>query len=167
MKEKEIFYFGYGANAFSDMMNAIIGRRPKGYPTKLENYALYVQQWNEIPQKAQNALKSWGPEFSSYIAVPLKGAYLWGTCWSVTQAERDIVGDWEYHHIWYTPIKVKVLNKAGKKVLAQTEMIPKYTPKGQKPITSKRYKAFVANKAKMLRVAVKSRKEYFARLKKQ
>ena len=37
-KEKEIIYFGYGGNANGDMMKALIGRIPKSFPAKLEDY---------------------------------------------------------------------------------------------------------------------------------
>lgn len=160
MKKRKVNYFGYGANAHKEMMKALIGREPEGYRCVLKEYGLFLQSWSEIPRKAREILKkSWNKDFSSYIVVPCKGVLTWGKVWKLTREERKIVGEWEIHNIWYTPIKVHVYNEKGKKVAAETEIIPIFKTT-QKAIQTKRYKNFLNKKKKMLKLARDVRKRY-------
>lgn len=159
-KEKEIIYFGYGANANKDMMKALIGRVPKSFSAKLEDYGLFVQSWNEIPFAARKFLKhSWDSSFQSYIAVPLKGNRIFGTAWKITQTEREMIGKWELHYHWYFPVEVKIKDEKGKTFKAKTEIIYKYKT-NEKPIVTKDYPSFVAPKKKMLKLANEDREEF-------
>ena len=160
MKEKTILYFGYGANAHKDMIKALVGRVPKGFKTKLENYGLFIQSWLDIPLEVKKILQeSWDDKFSSYIAVPLKGAVVFGTAWEITEQERAIIGEWELHHKWYLPVKVKLINEKGKSFKAETEIIPRFYTKIP-AIQEKEYLFFSNKKAKMLKLARKLRKRF-------
>ena len=73
--ENEILYFGYGANRDANMLKAIIGRKPSGFPVKLEGFELCVQTWEEIPQNVRRNLeKSWNPDFRTFCIRSAKGA---------------------------------------------------------------------------------------------
>ena len=67
--------------------------------------------------------------FSSYIAVPIKGTVVLGTAWDITENERAIIGEWELHHKWYIPVKIKIIGKNGKSFEAETEIIPGFYTK--------------------------------------
>lgn len=160
MKEKVVIYFGYGANAHRDMIKALVGRVPKGFKAKLKDYGLFIQSWLDIPLEAKQTLKEvWDDTFSSYIAVPLKGAVVWGTAWELTERERAIIGAWELHHKWYIPVKIKLADEKGKSFEAETEIIPRFYTKIP-AIQEKEYPHFPNNKSKMLKLARKEREEF-------
>ena len=160
MSEKKIFYFGYGANAHKDMIKALLGRVPEGFKAKLENYGLFIQAWLDIPLEAKKILeKTWDESFSSYIAVPLKRATIWGTAWEITERERAIIGEWELHHKWYLPVHVTITNEEGKTFEAETEIIPRFYRKIP-AIQDKEYPHFPNDKAKMLKLAREVRKKF-------
>ena len=160
MKEKEVLYFGYGANAHKDMIKALVGRVPKGFKAKLEDYGLFLQSWLDIPLEAKKTLEEvWDEKFSSYIAVPLKKTEVWGTAWKITPRKRAVIGEWELHHKWYLPVKIKVLNEKGKVFEAETEIIPRFYTKIP-AIQEKEYLHFPNDKIKMLKLARKVRKAF-------
>jgi hypothetical protein len=72
-----INYFGFGANATSAMMEAIIGQAPEGIKGMLYEYQLVVQSIHDVPDRvlptapvrasARSILQSaWGDDFLSY-----------------------------------------------------------------------------------------------------
>ncbi|MGD9276396.1 MAG: gamma-glutamylcyclotransferase [Candidatus Pacearchaeota archaeon] len=158
--EKEILYFGYGANAHKDMIRALIGRAPKGFRAKLKNYGLFVQSWKDIPSSVREILGNvWGTNFNSYIAIPLKGATTWGTAWKITRTERNIIGEWEFHNKWFTPVNINIEDEKGKTFGAETEIILNFKPR--EPLVNKKsYPFFVTNKKEILKVARKVRKKF-------
>ncbi|MEK6915665.1 MAG: gamma-glutamylcyclotransferase family protein [Nanoarchaeota archaeon] len=160
MSEKNVMYFGYGANAHKDMIKALIGRTPKGFKAKLRDYGLFIQSWLDIPLEAKKTLEeAWDESFSSYIAVPLKGVVVWGTAWEITEKERAVIGEWELHHKWYLPVKIKIVDEKGKISEAETEIIPRFYTKVS-AIQEKEYPHFPNDKAKMLKLARKLRKDF-------
>lgn len=147
---KKIIYFGYGANSSSEMIQAIIRRRPKGFPARLKNYSLYLQEWNKLSKEVKEELgKHWDFRFKTYIAVPSSLGICYGTGWFITPKERKMISKWEF---WYKPVKVKIENEKGKIFNAETEIILK---KSKDKITKKNYKKFPNNKKKMLELAKK------------
>ncbi|MDP3728838.1 MAG: gamma-glutamylcyclotransferase family protein [bacterium] len=159
--EKKIFYFGYGANAYPEMIEALLGRKAKGKKAILKDYGLFLQSFSEVPSKAQSLLQKcgWGKTFLSYIITPCKGSVVHGTLWEMTSQERAIIGEWELHHFWYIPIKVRIDTKNKKGILVQTEIIPQYST-DKKPIIKEKYSSFPNAKTKMLHLARKVRKEF-------
>ncbi|MBS3168639.1 gamma-glutamylcyclotransferase [Candidatus Woesearchaeota archaeon] len=154
----KILYFGYGANKNIDMIEAIIGRKPKGTPAKLKDYELCIQVWNEIPRKIKSILFEcgWDDKFQTYCIRSKKGKEVWGTLWELTQAERDLIGHWEMHGIWFKPINVEVETFDGKNFQAETEIINDQTIKKiVKGDTD--YNPFPVEKQKILEIATKIR----------
>lgn len=153
---KNIFYFSFGANKTSEMMNAIIGRTPKGFPAILENYELFVQSWKNIPKNAKKILKSnWDSKFKSYCGRPKKGKIIFGTAWYISKQERKLVGNWELHNIWSKNKIVNVRDKRGRVYRAQTDIVNDFKTKNV--VSGEKYKPFVVNKNKILKVARKVR----------
>ena len=150
------------------MIEALLGRKIKGKKATLKNYGLFLQSFSEIPLKAQSLLQKsgWGETFLSYIITPCKTSVVHGTLWEMTQKERDIIGEWELHNLWYTPVRTKV--RLGSKILAvQTEILPIYSS-DQKPIQTEKYLRYPNSKKKMLIIARNLRKSltkknYFSR----
>jgi hypothetical protein len=160
MNNKKILYFGYGANAHKDMIKALVGRVPRGFKARLDNYGLFIQPWSKISSKAKKTLKNnWDKKFSSYIAVPLKGSLIWGTAWEITKEERAIIGKWELHYKWYFPRDIKIFDEKNRMFNAQTEIILKYSTK-KSAIQDKAYPNFPNSKSKMLKLAREDRKEF-------
>ena len=149
MKDK-ILYFGYGANSSGEMMEAIIGRKPVGFPAILNRHELCIQHWEEIPENVRKELSLWSSDFRSYCIRPGKETVK-GNVWILTEKERELVGNWEMHGLWYQPIQVE-LKREGEKLKAQTEMID--DPKLKK-VDGCSYTVFLNNKEKMLEVAGK------------
>lgn len=164
MTDQEVLYFGYGANAHPEMIEALIGRTPEGFRAVLRGHGLFVQSWLEIPLKARALLeKNWDKNFRSYIVTPLKDAVTWGMAWKLTKQERAIVGEWEMHEIWFQPIKVEIFDEQGENYLAETEVIDDFKITGL-PIQERDYENFPFQKEKMLEIARLVRKEFLSNL---
>lgn len=156
MTGQDRLYFGYGANSSPLMMEAIIGRRPEGFKAKLMGYALYVQAWEEIPEAAKKILQpSWDKDFRSYIAVPEEGALTWGMAWYLTSEELPMVGNWELHGIWYTPIQVQIVDLSGRSFEGETEVI--LSTNSPMRIDGETYPIFLNDQEQMIRVAEETR----------
>lgn len=147
---KIIRYFGYGANASADMMKALIGRKPTGYVAWLEGYELWIQSWQEVPANARKILKNcWNPDFMTYCVSPKQGKKAKGRVWFLTRDERRQVSKWEF---WYQSVKVRVRMKDGRLTGAETEIV-KRQPSNKIELDGERYKLFLNNKKKMLKIA--------------
>ena len=155
---EKIVYFGYGTNRDRAMINAIVGRYPKGFNAKLENFELFIQPWSAIPKKAKNILKKeWKGDFRSYCIRPKEGKATFGMAWYLTKKERGLIGNWELHNIWYKPIKVNIKDKREKVFHAETEIV--LDKKTKSNVSGGKYKAFINEKEKMLKVARKIREQ--------
>lgn len=159
MPRKNILYFGYGANRDGDMMEAIIGRKPDGYPAIAVDYELCVQTWEEIPQKVRNIIGGyWGPDFRTYCVRPAKGKTVYGMVWFITKKERELVGNWELEKLWYEPITTVVTSEDGVEESAETQMINNL--KIRRVVNGKHYPAFLNARNKMLTAAKKDQGRY-------
>jgi hypothetical protein len=154
--EPQIKYFAYGANRSPDMIEAIVGRKPDGYPAKLEGYELCIQEWEEIPIEIQEILRNnWGLKFRTYCMRPREGSTITGQVWLLTEAERQSVKNWEF---WYQPIEVQVEGQEGTISGVETEMIN--DPKIKHVVEGENYPTFLNKKEAMLEVARKVRESY-------
>ncbi len=154
--EKKVLYFSYGTLSSSEMMKAIIGRKPKGIRAKLDNYELCVQKWKEIPSSAKRILReNWDSKFLSYFIRPEKGKTIFGKVWYLTKQEKKLVENWELIGLWYHSIKVRVRDYRGHVIKAESYMIDdkniKHVVKGRN------YRLFLNERIKMLKVAAKAR----------
>lgn len=158
MMVKKIYYFAYGANSYPEMIKSIIGRAPSGFKYELKGYRLGLQKWKDIPQKVKTILmRWWSKDFSSYSIMKSKEHSVIGRIWKITRKERELVGNWELHNIWYKPIKIK--RKINKRlIILETEMISKGLLNHAK--NNKPYYYFPVNKKQILHVAKKVRKDY-------
>jgi hypothetical protein len=153
-ENKTILYFGYGANASGEMMEAIIGRKPKGFTAQLKDYELWIQLWQEIPSNVRNILGiDWNSDFKTYCISPQRGGLVNGRVWLLTPKERRLVSNWEF---WYQPIKAQARMQGGKLKTVETEMIRKRASEGKK-MNGERYKLFLNSTKRMLEVAKKER----------
>ena len=148
-----INYFGYGANSTPEMMEAIIGRVPKGQQAVLNEYGLFLLNWDEISEKVKKILsKNWGSDFKTYCIRPKQNSKVVGTIWEITPREREIITKWEF---WYEKIIVKVkLN--NRYIPAQTEMIDNDLM--GKNVNGVNYNPYVVDKEEILDVARRVRK---------
>jgi hypothetical protein len=154
--EAKVKYFGYGANRSSEMMEAIIGRKPEGYSAKLRGYELCVQEWEEIPEETREILSNnWGSDFRTYCIRPKEGSLVTGQIWLLTEAERELVNNWEF---WYEPIEVQVEGREGTISGIETEMIN--DPKISQVVEGENYPTFLNKKERMLEVATRVREGY-------
>lgn len=154
--EKKVLYFGYGTLSSSEMMKAIIGRKPKGIRAKLNNYELCVQKWREIPSSAKRILReNWDSKFLSYFIRPKKGKTVFGKVWYLTKQEKKLVENWELIDLWYQSIKVRVRDYRGNIIKAESYMI---NDKNTKHVVKGRnYRLFLNGRIKMLKMAAKAR----------
>ena len=151
---RTIKYFGYGANASSDMMEVIIGRKPSGFIAWLEDYELWIQSWREISPSVRKILKnSWTLNFRTYCVSPKRGRKVKGYVWLLTPEERRLVSKWEF---WYQPIKTRVRTQGGGLITAETEIVKRHSLH-KSELDSERYKFFLNNKKQMLKIAKLSR----------
>ncbi len=152
---KHIIYFGYGANKNLEMIEAIVGRKPKGMPGILEGYELFVQSWDEIEKNIRKRLESsWSSDFRTYCIRHGKGNVS-GTIWFLTKKERESVRRWEMVGSWYTQVPVEIKKKNGEIIKGETEIVD--DPKIGELVNGMRYPAFLNSKKKMLDVARKDR----------
>lgn len=159
MPKKNILYFGYGANRDGDMMEAIIGRKPDGYPAILENYELCVQVWEEIPEKVRKIISGyWGLDFRTYCIRQAKGKAVYGMVWFITKKERELVGNWELERFWYEPVTVEVTGKDGIEKSVQSQAINSL--KIKRAVDGEHYPIFLNNKKKMFAAAKSERDGY-------
>jgi len=150
----KVKYFGYGANSSPEMMMGIIGRKPNGFQATLEGYELYIQSWEEIPERVREDLeKYWGSDFKTYCIRPAAGKTVSGTAWLITPEERQLVSNWEF---WYEPIAVEVRDTQGKTTSAETEIVNDKTI--GETIHGTEYPVFLNKKKQMVDVAEKVRK---------
>lgn len=151
-----IYYFAYGANRNPEMIEAIIGRKPKGFVYILRDYELCIQEWGDISPRVKRILEKvgWGKSFKSYSIRYARGKEVQGRIWEISKKEHKHIANWEMHNLWYSPIrKVKKIN--GKKRTVQTEVINDKNIKGLKDQYG--YKDFPVNKHKILSIARKVR----------
>lgn len=157
--EKLFYYFGFGANKSPEMINAIIGRKPEGFPVFPDDYELCVEKWDELNETAREHLSgSWDKSFSSYTIRERIGSRVYGTCWKVTKKERELIKDWELCGIWSRSVKVVVSDSDGNLFPTETEVVENYRIK--QVVFEKNYRVYVAPRARMLAVARKSRKDF-------
>lgn len=149
----QITYFGYGANSSLGMMEGIIGRKPSGFPATLEGYELYIQSWEEIPEKVREDLeKYWDSDFKTYCIRRAVGKKVSGTAWLITPEERQLVSNWEF---WYEPISAEVRDAQGQTTSAETEVVNDQTI--GEIVNGERYPVFLNSKEQMVDVAEKIR----------
>ncbi len=158
MIKNTLNYFSYGASRSTEMIKAIIGRKPKGFDYELKGFELCLQTWSAIPKRVQLILKpSWGKDFKSYFIRRNHEKSVWGKVWIISTKEYKLIGNWELHNIWYKPIKMKKKIK-GRIITIHTEII---NDRKSKPVKDpKNYPSFPVSKKKIVSVAKKVRKEY-------
>lgn len=154
VQDKEaVQYFGYGANSSSEMIEAIMGRRPSGFPAILEGYELFIQSWEEIPQDVRRILSNdWGSNFKTYCIRAARGRKVYGYVWNITQEERERISNWEF---WYEPVKVKVKQRNGKLITVETEIIDNFQI--GKVVNTEQYPVFLNDQKQMVKIAKKVR----------
>lgn len=157
----DVQFFGYGANRDPDMIRAIIGRLPEGYPAVLQGFELCIQTWEEIPERARKILSySWDESFRSYALRPTRkfSEKVKGVIWLISREERRLIDNWELNGIWYHVYLLKFLKPAGQ--ISEIEIQVVNDPNIKKKVNGIFYKNFLNDKEKMLQVAEKVRRIY-------
>jgi hypothetical protein len=174
-------YFGYGENTSQEMMEAIIGRRPKGYVAVAYKWELVVLSWSDIPEMFKNRLmKRWRfygglfekPSESSFRTYAIREAIgeagdsvVQGYVWLVTQKERDLIKEWKLvprkacsDPSWYAVDEISVNTFFGERTRkATTEIINQWNV--GKVVDGKNYEKFLNEKYSMLGISRMVRKE--------
>lgn len=154
-------FFGYGADRDPEMMKAIIGRVPKGYPAVLEGFELCVQTWDEIPKEAKKILSPpWDHNFSSYILRPTLKPFkkVRGIIWLITPHERKLIDNWEITGKWYQVFLLRI--KTNDDIPKQIEIQVVNDQNIKKTVNGVYYRNYVNSKSKMLDLAEKVRSDY-------
>ena len=139
-----INYFGYGALASPEMIEALIKRKPEGSDFYLNNYELYIQKWDELPEKVREALaEKWGSSFRTYCIRPSQGRRVFGKLWKITPEERELIRDYEF---WYEPVKLE-----QERVVIETEVFEDSSI--QEVISGNDYQPFLNDRDKTLDMA--------------
>ncbi len=151
----QVCYFGYGANRSPEMMEAIIGRIPEGYPATISGFELCVQSLKDVPKHVQEILSPpWDETFKSYGLRPKKGFHsrsIRGTVWKLTRQERKYIDTWEMTGKWYNVLLLQYDNDKHEHIQIEIQVIEDQ-PVGR-IIKSPIYKTFLNDKQKMLAVA--------------
>jgi hypothetical protein len=102
-----VLYFGFGTNKDLAMMEHMIGRNKiEGTSGVLIGYEVCIQRTDqfrtEIPPTTPYPvsprdliLKSWGPKFEMYVSRPNPIGLAYGTIWTITPEELELVREWE------------------------------------------------------------------------
>lgn len=156
-----VAYFAYGANRNPEMIEAVIGRLPKGEPARLRGFELCVQTWPEIPEPVRNILSpDWGPDFRAYRIRPAEDKSVRGMIWYITPNELNLIKNWEIDGLWTEPARVSAdfvgRNHVERGVI--TSII--HDPSIKISLKGERYDPFLNEKDKMLQAARRSREIY-------
>lgn len=154
-----IYFFGYGADRDPEMMEAIIGRRPRGQGASIAGFELGIQSFGDIPSKARKIIQqSWDHRFQSYVIRPAKDmhAVVTGTMWELTPSERKLIDNWELTGLWYD---VFLIAKGAPHPMQMELQIIQDQPI-RHLVDGKHYKTFLNSKEKMFEVATRCRHEY-------
>lgn len=158
---EEVQYFGYGANRSPEMMEAIIGRVPEGFPAKISGFELCVETWDDIPEPARHILSgSWDNTFRSYCVRPSGNlrSSVKGHVWKLTREERRLVDNWEMTGLWYNVFIFQYPVSPNQEVQIEIQVID--DPKVKKVFSGQRYKTYLNKPKKMLEIAKKTRELY-------
>lgn len=151
----EVEYFGYGANRSPEMMEAIIGRVPAGYPATVSGFELCVQTWQDIPKEVRETLcPPWDDTFQSYGLCPKKGFRshpISGMVWKLTRQERKYIDAWEMTGKWYHVFLLQYDNEQHEHIQIEIQVLEDQPV--DRVIKSPMYKTFLNDKQKMLTVA--------------
>ena len=122
MDTSKIYFFGYGANRDASKISKVLGKVPPfHFGAILENYSLFYQTLEQIPDPPKKILESaWGPAFKAYTLNPGQGIVA-GIVWELEASDLQIIKDWEFDGIWREIIQVKVKSFDGKEIEAVTE----------------------------------------------
>lgn len=176
MQEK-VFYFGYGANSQREMMKAITGNKDlKGIPATLSGVALYVQRLDQVPDRVvptspepispkASIKKHWSGDFTTYMIKPKENSFVKGTVWELNRQERELVREWEMVDFgWYKDMKGKAIADDGREIEIETEGW-REGQEVEREIDGKNYTPFLNKLEDFQRVADKTRRGYFERIK--
>ena len=178
-KQKFVNYFGYGSNRDLAMMAAMVGRKKiSGVPAKMLGHILCIQSSKDISGKVLKTApfpsspraivtKCFDKNFELYITKPKAHAVTYGTLWKLTPQEVELVRDWELLDFgMQEDMKVMVVDNKGKMMHAYTHGSLSSRLPINRIVEGDDYEDYLVPKKKILNVAVKSRQEYFDRLKK-
>ena len=164
-KNKYEYYFGFGADSETAMIESIIGRKPEYIgPAILKNYQLCIQNLDDISTYGANPReilrKAWGDNFKSYTIRQHKNESLSGSIFKITSYERKMLDAWELvPEGWQKSVKIKAVAKDGKTYFARTQCLPMghdhgYTTSGTN------YNPWLMPKKDFMRIAINDSKRY-------
>jgi hypothetical protein len=119
----DIYYFGYGAGRDKKRMAAIIRHQPEGgLGAILNNYRLYIQKLDDIPEIPQKILSDiWGSEFRAYTVRKSQGRVA-GVIWKLSALDIKRVKEWEFVGLWRELVQIEVDMYNGQVIKAITDV---------------------------------------------
>lgn len=170
-------YFGYGTNRDLAMMAAMIGREKiEGQPGKLLGFELCIQKINDIPGEVLKTspvqtspreiiVACFDENFELYIIRPKINGLTYGTIWQLTEAEYDLVREWEMLEFgMQEDIKAIAMDSEGRVINVITHGSLSPSLPINRVIEGNDYEDYLVSKEKILAVAETTRKEYFERI---
>lgn len=155
---KTIEFFGYGTDRDPEMIKAIIGRIPEGYPSTIEGFELCIQSWEEMTPEVRNILSPpWDKNFRSYVLRPtLKpNSKVRGMVWLITPHERKLIDNWELVGKWYQVFLLKLNTSTDIPREIEIQVINDSSIK--KVVNGEYYKNYLCDRKKILDLAEKLR----------
>lgn len=147
---RRVYYFAYGAERDPDLLQVVIGARPKVVgPAVVRGYELRVQTMQDamkpLVRKVLHA--AWGESFQSYVLVPKKDSLVHGMLYSLSLARRHKIDEWELvNEGWYEKQFVKAVFGAGREVDAETQILSSHRQSAQKVVDGTNYDTWLLPK---------------------
>ena len=173
MDNKQIKYFGFGTNRDKEMMEHMIGRQSiKGEPGRLLDFEFGIVGLdnfrNEIPKTSpikltprQLVQNGFGDDFRMFVSRPKKGAVTYGTIWTITTFELDLVREWEMvEYGAQEDAKGIAVNEKGEQIEVITQSFLREPSIIDEIITGSNYEDYIAPKEVMLKRADEVRQQY-------
>lgn len=162
---KSEYFFGFGADTETEMIEAVIGRKPEYItPASLHDYQLCIQELDDISAAKGNPReilrRAWGDSFKSYTIRQHKGETVSGSIFKITGYERRMLDAWELvPEGWQDSIAVKVTGRNGKTYRARTQRLPKGHNHSH-AATGLKYTSWLMPKKDFMRIAHNDAKRY-------
>jgi len=169
---EKVFYFAYGQNRDSEMIEAITGRKPGvSYEAVLKDYELCVQNLGQIPEIPRGIVaRYWEGElnFKARILRPKKGSQVKGTVHLLSPDEWEMKKNYELVEVGWSeerPITIPGVSE-GSQINAVTEVLgPDQEVERVEDGMDPNLSLFLNDREKTIQIASQVRREFLQRVK--